>query len=89
MLAQSDDDMREIADAERVAEHKNNRNGLDENELISNKSRRNTFLIFSATERSPQWTPLLCSDQDPLQCLTAQQYCGCTSMSHTASQYVS
>jgi hypothetical protein len=54
MLAQSDDDMREIADAERVAEHENNRNGLDENELINNKNRRNTFLISSARERSPQ-----------------------------------
>lgn len=45
MLAQSDDDMRQIADAERVPEHKNNRNGLDENELISNKNRRSTFLM--------------------------------------------
>lgn len=54
MLAQSDDDMRKIADAERVAEHENNRNGLEENDLISNKDRRSTFSIFSATKRSPQ-----------------------------------
>ena len=45
MLAQSDDDMRQIADAEWVAEHENNRIGLDENELISNKNRRSTFLM--------------------------------------------
>lgn len=54
MLAQSDDDMRQIADAERIAEHENNRNGLDGNELIGKKNRHSTFLIFSAKERSPQ-----------------------------------